>query len=135
MFDALLLRASRLPDADAPRYVYLDVNVLFLSFVDDREIRISRQHAVYLDEIGAVAHLFVHCLPRLSGCFHADRLRPNRRISIDDRACEVDARRVDIASGQFRSKLTGVGRSEHFPDSVTPFARYSGKKSANHGWL
>src|ERR1700686_2936126 len=112
MFDAFLLRGSRLPDADAPRYVSLDVDVLLL--VDNREILIPRQHAVYLDEISAVAHLFVHCLPRLCGCLHADGLRPNRWISINNRASEVDARSVDIAGGQFRSKLAGVGRSEHF---------------------
>src|ERR1700682_3244843 len=97
MFDAFLLRGSRLPDADAPRYMSLDVDMLLLRFVDNREILISRQHAVYLDEISAVAHLLVHCLPRLCGCFHADGLRPNRWISINDRASEVDARSADIA--------------------------------------
>src|SRR6266404_1557129 len=117
MLDAFLFRGSRLPDADAPRYVSLDVNMLFVRLVDDREIGISRQHAVNLDEVGAVAHLFVHRLPCLRGRFHADGLRPHRWISIDDRASQVDARRIDLAGGQLRSKLAGVGRPEHFPDS------------------
>src|SRR5262249_1184532 len=87
-----------------------------LAFINDREVRISRETVVNLDEIRAFPFLLIDRPTCLSRSSHSDRVGRRGR-TVNNGAAYVHMRRIGFFRSQFLSKSVCIRRTRHFADS------------------